>query len=82
MLATNYYVDSVVTVVTIKPKSLIKTLSEIGGLLILLRVSMLIAFTHEKLFDCKMRKGKGDQDDFKDVFTYDNFKETVDRVKE
>ena len=44
---TNFFIDSIVTVVLIKFKSLIKTLSEIGGLLVLLKVSLFIAFTHE-----------------------------------
>ena len=42
-----YLVDQSVTVITYKPKTWLKTLSEVGGLLVLFKISIFMALAHE-----------------------------------
>lgn len=76
-------IDPFVTVVTITPsRTLIATLSEIGGLLVIFRFFILIfVFVHQKMFERKMRndsnKSEGDDYDFKKVYSFENFNQAL-----
>ena len=74
----NIFVDPMIVQTLNKPKSLLSTVAEIGGLLILFKISIAMGFLHEYLFNRKMQKkqvalqGKGAQD-FKYIYTFENF---------
>ncbi len=66
-----------VTVVTYKRKTVQKVLSEIAGLLVLSTVlKFLLVKFNEWNFNRKMNKDSNQ--DFREVFTYENFKKTLD----
>lgn len=46
---------SVITIIEAKPKGLIRTISEIGGLLILLKISIVLNILHEYFFERKLK---------------------------
>ena len=61
------------TVVTYKSKTILNVLTEIAGLLVLLRlVTFVLGIFHEQRFILKMKKET--KEEFREVFTYDNFK--------
>ena len=69
-------VDDTVTVVTYKAKTVQNVLTEIAGLLVLTRIMSLFLVTfHEWRFNKKMMKETNEE--FRDVFTYSNFKKTM-----
>jgi hypothetical protein len=62
-----------VTVVTYKSKTMLNVLTEIAGLLVLFRLGTLVlGIFHEQRFIAKMKKET--KEEFREVFTYDNFK--------
>jgi hypothetical protein len=62
-----------VTVVTYKSKTMLNVLTEIAGLLVLFRLATLVlGIFHEQRFISKMKKET--KEEFREVFTYDNFK--------
>lgn len=66
-----------VTVVTYKRKTVQKVLSEIAGLLVLSTVlKFLLVKFNEWNFNRKMNKDSNQ--DFREIFTYENFKKTLD----
>lgn len=74
-------VDESVTVVTYKSKTVQDVLSEIAGLLIISRI--LTSFLHsfnELKFNRKIQKENNEE--FRDVFTYSNFKKTLVEIQE
>ena len=61
------------TVVTYKSKTMLNVLTEIAGLLVLFRLGTLVlGIFHEQRFISKMKKET--KEEFREVFTYDNFK--------
>ena len=61
------------TVVTYKSKTILKVLTDIAGLLVLFRLATLVlGIFHEQKFISKMKKET--KEEFREVFTYDNFK--------
>jgi hypothetical protein len=62
-----------VIVVTYKSKTMLNVLTEIAGLLVLLRLATLVlGIFHEQRFISKIKKET--KEEFREVFTYDNFK--------
>jgi uncharacterized membrane protein YidH (DUF202 family) len=62
-----------VTVVTYKSKTILNVLTDIAGLLVLFRLATLVlGIFHEQRFISKMKKET--KEEFREVFTYDNFK--------
>jgi hypothetical protein len=62
-----------VTVVTYKSKTMLNVLTDIAGLLVLFRLATLVlGIFHEQRFISKMKKET--KEEFREVFTYDNFK--------
>jgi hypothetical protein len=65
-----------VTVVTYKTKTVQNVLTEIAGLLVLVRIfSFLLASFNHWRFNQKMKKET--KEEFREVFTYPNFKRTI-----
>ena len=61
------------TVVTYKSKTMLNVLTDIAGLLVLFRLATLVlGIFHEQRFISKMKKET--KEEFREVFTYDNFK--------
>ena len=59
--------------VTYKSKTMLNVLTEIAGLLVLLRLATLVlGIFHEQRFISKIKKET--KEEFREVFTYDNFK--------
>ena len=59
---------------TYKCKTVQSVLSEIAGLLVLLRIfTFILSVFHEQRFISKINKEK--KEEFRDVFTYENFKQ-------
>ena len=59
--------------VTYKSKTMLNVLTEIAGLLVLFRLATLVlGIFHEQRFISKMKKET--KEEFREVFTYDNFK--------
>lgn len=79
-----FLVDNVVTVVTVRPYSLLSTIGEIGGILaFLLKVSIIFSFIHQRRFEYKMRLSQNTNElDFKKVFTFNNFNQALSTIKE
>ncbi|TNV80306.1 hypothetical protein FGO68_gene6525 [Halteria grandinella] len=80
MAEASFRVRPVVTVIEIKPKGIIKTISEIGGLLIILKVSLLLGVFHERCFESKMKKKYGEK--FKEEFSFEAFKAVKKELEE
>ena len=60
-------------VVTYKSKTMLNVLTEIAGLLVLSRLATLVlGIFHEQRFISKIKKET--KEEFREVFTYDNFK--------
>jgi hypothetical protein len=60
-------------VITYKSKTVQNVLSEIAGVLVLLRVfTLILSVFHEQRFISKMKKET--KEEFREVFTYENFK--------
>ena len=80
---SDYLIDPSVTLVTITPgRTLIGTLSQIGGLLVIFKFStILLAFIHQKMFERTMRK-EVTADDFKKVYSFSNFSEALIKIHE
>ena len=65
--------DDVVTVVLYKAKTIQSVLTEIAGLLVIMKIlGFSLRFYNEKRFISKMKKEE--IEDFREVFTYSNFK--------
>ncbi len=76
MQANAILIEDEVTVVTYKAKTLQQTLSEIAGLLVLIRVaSLILGLFHEYRYNRKIMKET--QEEFREVFTYENFKKQI-----
>ena len=59
--------------ITYKSKTVQNVLSEIAGVLVLLRVfTLILSVFHEQRFISKMKKET--KEEFREVFTYENFK--------
>ena len=70
-------IDDTVTVVTYKSKTVLNLLSEIAGLLVLLRIfTFILGAFNEQRFIYKMKKEN--KEEFREVFTYENFKRLID----
>lgn len=54
-----------------------KTLSEIGGLLVLLKVTILVTVVHKFLFERRLQKQYEDEGSIKELFSYDKFHQTI-----
>ena len=73
-------VDDVVTVVTYKSKTIQNVLTEIAGLLILSRIlTLFLSSFNECMFNRKIKKDSNEE--FRDVFTYSNFKKTMVEIQ-
>ena len=69
-------VDDSINVVTFKTNTVLNVLTEIAGLLILARIlSFLLVTFHEWKFNKKMKKETNEE--FREVFTYSNFKRAI-----
>ena len=69
-------VDDSINVVTFKTKTVLNVLTEIAGLLILARIlSFFLVNFHEWRFNKKMKKETNEE--FREVFTYSNFKRAI-----
>lgn len=69
-------VDDSINVVTFKTKTVLNVLTEIAGLLILARIlSFFLVNFHEWKFNKKMKKETNEE--FREVFTYSNFKRAI-----
>jgi hypothetical protein len=67
------FIDDIVTIVTFRSKTLLNVLTEIAGLLVIFRLAtFIIGIFHEQRFISKMKKET--KEEFREVFTYDNFK--------
>ena len=65
--------DDVVTIVLYKAKTIQSVLTEIAGLLVIIKIlAFTLKFYNEKRFLSKMKR-EG-VEDFREVFTYSNFK--------
>jgi hypothetical protein len=74
-------VDDMVTVVNYKSKTVLNVLSEIAGLLTISRLlSLFLNSFNEWMFDRKIKKENNEE--FRDVFTYSNFKKTIVDIQE
>ena len=72
-------VDNTVTVVTYKDKTVQKALSDLAALLVLTRIlTLLLSIFNEWNFNRKMMKETDEE--FKEIFTYSNFKRTMVEV--
>ena len=70
------FIDEMVTVVTYKSKTVEKVLTEIAGLLVLGRVlTLFLRSFNEWKYNKKIMKENNE--DFREVFTYANFKKTM-----
>jgi hypothetical protein len=68
--------EEAVTVVTYKCKTVQSVLSEIGGLLVLIRIlTFLLRSFNEWRFNEKIKKETNEE--FREIFTYSNFKRTI-----
>ena len=74
------FIDPIIKIVTFKPKSLLQALSEIGGLLIIFRISLLLVYAHEKFFDRELNKTNSQN--FKELFTFDNFRNALLEIEQ
>ena len=73
--------DKAVTVVTYKSKTVASVLSEIGGLLVLIRIlTFLLRSFNEWRFNEKIKKETNEE--FREIFTYSNFKKSMVEIKE
>jgi hypothetical protein len=73
--------DKVVTVVTYKSKTVASVLSEIAGLLVLIRIfTFLLRSFNEWRFNEKIKKETNEE--FREIFTYSNFKKSMVENKE
>lgn len=69
-------IDDKLTVVTYKRKTIQSFLTDIAGLLVLVRfLQFFLLSFHEWRFNKKMQKETGEE--FRDIFTYSNFKRTM-----
>ena len=69
-------IDTTVTVITYKTKNLLQVLTEIAGLLVLTTIlTLLLTSFNEWMFDRKIKRQTNDE--FRDIFTYSNFKRTM-----
>jgi hypothetical protein len=79
--ATIITFDDSITVVTFKSKTVQNVLTDIAGLLVLTRILQLLLVTfHEWRFNKKMKKEKNEE--FRDIFTYSNFKRAIVEIQE
>jgi hypothetical protein len=75
------FIDEMVTVVTYKSKTVEKVLTEIAGLLVLGRVlTLFLRSFNEWKYNKKIMKENNE--DFREVFTYANFKKTMKEYHE
>jgi hypothetical protein len=73
--------DKAVTVVTYKSKTVQSVLSEIGGLLVLIRIlTFLLCSFNEWRYNEKIKKETNEE--FREIFTYSNFKKSMVEIKE
>ena len=83
---TSVYIESAVTVITKRPKQLITIFSEIAGMLVVLKAAFIITIVHKFMFNRKIKNNQTfksmDDKDFKELFSFNNLKETMDKVKE
>ena len=66
-----------------KAKTLAQALTEIAGLIVLFKaISFLLSLFHEWKFNrlMKQQTQEGEEEDFREVFTYDNFKKNLHQV--
>ena len=72
-------IDQEITVITNTPEiTLIGTLSEIGGLIVVFRISaFILGYAHQYLFDRKMKMGDRD---FKSVYSFANFDDALKQI--
>ena len=69
-------IDTTVTVITYKTKNVLQVLTEIAGLLVLTTIlTLLLTSFNEWMFDRKIKRQTNDE--FRDIFTYSNFKRTM-----
>ena len=74
-------VDDTLIVMTFKTKTVQNVLTEIAGLLVLTRIlHMILIIFHENRFNEKMKKET--KEEFRDVFTYSNFKRAMLEIQE
>ena len=74
-------IDDSVTVVNYKCKTVQSALTEIAGLLVLTRVlTMFLRAFNEWQFNRKIKKET--QEEFREVFTYENFKRNIVDIQE
>ena len=74
-------VDDSITVVTFKSKTVQNVLTDIAGLLVLTRILHILLVTfHEWRFNQKMKKETNEE--FRDIFTYYNFKRAIVEIQE
>ncbi len=74
-------IDSTVTVITYKVKTVQRVLSEVAGLLVLTRILTLVLRSfNEWSFNRKMTKENNE--DIREVFTYSNFKKAIVKIQE
>ena len=74
-------INDKITVVTYKCKTVQNLLTEIAGLLVLFRVfTLILSSFHEQRFISKMKKET--KEEFREVFTYQNFKRLIVENKE
>ena len=79
--ATIITVDDSITVVTFKSKTVQNVLTDIAGLLVLTRILHILLVTfHEWRFNQKMKKETNEE--FRDIFTYSNFKRAIVEIQE
>ena len=79
--ATIITVNDSITIVTFKSKTVQNVLTEIAGLLVLTRILQLLLVTfHEWRFNQKMKKETNEE--FRDIFTYSNFKRAIVEIQE
>jgi hypothetical protein len=75
------FIDDSVKVITYKSKTVQNVLSEIAGALVLLRVfTLILSVFHEQRFISKMKKET--KEEFREVFTYENFKRLMIKNQE
>jgi hypothetical protein len=71
-----YIDDKAVTQVTYKCKTVQSVLSEIGGLLVLIRIlTFILRSFNEWRYNEKIKKETNEE--FREIFTYSNFKRTI-----
>ncbi len=73
-------IDDFLTQVTYEAKTVQQVLTEIAGILVLLRIlSLMLSVFHEWTFNRKMSEET--QEEFREVFTYENFKNNMIECK-